>query len=177
MSGSGGGGGGGGGFEPPTGDCATLAFDTQLSSPKAAVVATLKVKDLLDVTTQVMGGTTVVVVLHGGQVAGGLASPLVQRLRECIENAQSSRLVCCPSPRVKYACTLRRPGSVVSFSGTPTADRRRCLSGALSAAIVDGSVWIRRASRICGGGVGCQSAAVVLCGPGHPACPWCKSRD
>jgi hypothetical protein len=85
MSGSGGSG-GGGGFEPPTSDCAKLAFDTQLSSPKAAVVSTLKVADLLDVTTQVMGGATVVVALHGGQVAGGLASPLVQRLRECIES-------------------------------------------------------------------------------------------
>jgi hypothetical protein len=86
MSGSGGIGGGGGGFEPPTGDCAALAFDTQLSSPKAAVVGTLKVNDVLDVTTQNMGGATVVVALHRGQVAGGLASPLVQRLRECIEN-------------------------------------------------------------------------------------------
>jgi hypothetical protein len=91
MSGSGGGGGGGGGFEPPAGDCATLAFDTQLSSPKATVVSTLKVKDVLDVTTQVVGGVTVVVALHGGQIAGGLASPLVQRLRECIENGTAFR--------------------------------------------------------------------------------------
>ena len=82
MSGSGG---GGGGFEPPTDDCARLAFDTQLSSPKAAIVSLIKVNDRLVVVTQVMGGATVVVALHNGQVAGGIASPLVQRLRECIE--------------------------------------------------------------------------------------------
>jgi hypothetical protein len=84
MSGSGGGG-GGGGFDPPGSSCADLEFDTQLSSPKPAVVTQLKVNDLLDVVTQVVAGATVVVALHKGQVAGGLASPLVQRLRECID--------------------------------------------------------------------------------------------
>ncbi len=84
MSGSGGGG-GGGGFDPPGSSCADLEFDTQLSSPKPAVVRQLKVNDSLDVVTQVVAGATVVVALHKGQVAGGLASPLVQRLRECIE--------------------------------------------------------------------------------------------
>ncbi|MFY9512885.1 MAG: hypothetical protein WAQ05_18115 [Rubrivivax sp.] len=83
MSGSGGGG-GGGGFDPGPDDCASLVFDTQLSSPKAAVVAGIQVGDELLVATQAAGGTTVVVVLHGGQVAGGLASPLIQRLRECM---------------------------------------------------------------------------------------------
>ena len=83
MSGSGGGG-GGGGFDPPTDSCAALVFDTQLSSPKQAVVATIQVGDELLVSTQTVSATTVVVVLHNGQVAGGLASPLVQRLRECM---------------------------------------------------------------------------------------------
>ena len=32
-----------------------------------------------------MGATTVVVVLHNGQIVGALASPAVQRLRECLE--------------------------------------------------------------------------------------------
>ena len=83
MSGSGGGG-GGGGFDSPPDNCAALVFDTQLSSPKQAVVATIQVGDEMLVATQTVGGTTVVVVLHNGQVAGGLASPLVQRLRECM---------------------------------------------------------------------------------------------
>lgn len=83
MSGSGGGG-GGGSFDPPPDNCAALVFDTQLSSPKQAVVANIQVGDELSVATQTVGGTTVVVVLHNGQVAGGLASPLVLRLRECI---------------------------------------------------------------------------------------------
>lgn len=84
MSGSGGGG-GGGGFDSPGTTCGDLEFDTQLSSPKPAVVVQLNVNDLLEVVTQVVAGATVVVALYKGQVAGGLASPLVQRLRECIE--------------------------------------------------------------------------------------------
>ena len=48
MSGSGGGG-GGGGFDPPTNDCASLSFDTQLSSPKAPIVSGLKVDDVVRV--------------------------------------------------------------------------------------------------------------------------------
>ena len=77
MSGSGSGG-GGGGFQPPTTDCAELAFDTQLSSPKADVVSRLDQGDVLDVATQVMQGTTVVVAVYEGEVAGGLASPSVR---------------------------------------------------------------------------------------------------
>ena len=82
MSGSGGG--GGGGFDSPPDNCAALVFDTQLSSPKQAVVTAIQVGDELLVATQTVADTTVVVVLHNGQVAGGLASPLVQRLRECM---------------------------------------------------------------------------------------------
>lgn len=83
MSGSPGSGGGGGSWEAPT-TCESLVIDTQLSSPKAAVIAGIAVGDVLDVALQ-PGTGTVVVVLHHGQVAGGLASPDVQRLRECIE--------------------------------------------------------------------------------------------
>lgn len=89
MSGSGGGG-TGGGFEPPS-NCADLAFTTQLSSPKPLVVGRLKVNEVLEVATQVTNGTTVVVVLHKGDVAGGLASPNLQRLRECIEGGTHFR--------------------------------------------------------------------------------------
>lgn len=81
MSGSGGG--GGGGFEPVD-NCAGLVIDTQLSSPKPAVVARLQVGNILEVAVQATGGSSAVVVLADGQLAGGLASPEVGRLRECI---------------------------------------------------------------------------------------------
>jgi hypothetical protein len=61
-----------------------LDISTQLSSPKAAVIAGLQAGEMLDVALQA-GADTVVVVLRHGQVAGGLASPDVQRLRECLE--------------------------------------------------------------------------------------------
>lgn len=84
MSGSGG---GGGGFAVPTGTCETLVIDTLLSSPKADVIARINLGDVLDVRTQIGEGTATVtvVVLHEGNVAGGLAAPLLQRLRECID--------------------------------------------------------------------------------------------
>ena len=82
MSGSGSG--GGGSFESPQDNCELLVIDTQLSSPKEEVIALINPGDVLAITTQIMGATTVVVVLHNGQLAGGLASPKVQRLRECM---------------------------------------------------------------------------------------------
>ena len=69
--------------DPPS-PCTTLVIDTQLSSPKPTVIAAVKIGDVLDVALQDMGGTSAVVVLRQGQVAGGLASPQVNRLRECI---------------------------------------------------------------------------------------------
>lgn len=82
MSGSGGG--GGGGSETPVTPCDELVLDTQLSSPKDDVVEKIKVGDTLEVSIQTKAGTTVVVVLYKGKVAGGLASPWVGRLRECL---------------------------------------------------------------------------------------------
>ena len=81
MSGSGGG--GGGGFAPPD-TCEANVIDTQLSSPKPAVLAGIHVHDKLDVTVQAGSGVESVVVLFNGEVAGGLASPEVRSLRECI---------------------------------------------------------------------------------------------
>lgn len=81
MSGSGG---GGGGPDTPVYSCEDLVIDTQLSSPKDQVVDKIKVGDVLEVAVQTKGGTTSVVVLHKGKVAGGLASPQLQQLRECI---------------------------------------------------------------------------------------------
>jgi hypothetical protein len=82
MSGSG----GGGGPDTPVLSCEDLVIHTQIASPKAAVVSKLSVGDVLDVAVQMQGGTAVVVLLFKGKQAGGLASPHLGHLRECIEN-------------------------------------------------------------------------------------------
>lgn len=82
MSGSGGSG-YSGNFERVD-SCDLLVIETQLGSPKEEVVNTIKAGDVLDVTVQSMGAISVVVILHEGQVAGGVAAPEVQKLRECI---------------------------------------------------------------------------------------------
>lgn len=84
MSGSGGGG-GGGGFDAPALPCEALVFETQLSSPKAAVIAQLEVDTTLGLAPQPFGAVVVVVALHRGAVAGGLAAPQVTRLLACME--------------------------------------------------------------------------------------------
>lgn len=82
MSGSGGSG-YGGGFESVD-DCGSLFIETQLSSPKEDVIDKIDVGDILDVIVQQVGTTMVVVVLWQGEIAGGIAAPQVQKLRECI---------------------------------------------------------------------------------------------
>jgi len=82
MSGSSG---GGGGPDTPTFSCEDLVIKAQIASPKAAVVSKLKMGDVLDVAVQTIGGVAVVVLLFKGKLAGGLASPHLSRLRECID--------------------------------------------------------------------------------------------
>jgi len=72
-----------GGFEP-IGDCGSLLVETQLSSPKEEAVEAVKPGQILDVELQQIGAMTVVVVMHQGQLVGGIAAPQVQKLRECI---------------------------------------------------------------------------------------------
>lgn len=86
MSGSSGGSGTGygGGFDASPASCETLIIESRLSSPKENVVAKFEEGDLLDV--QLQGHPEIVVVcLYEGEVAGGVASPDVSKLRECIE--------------------------------------------------------------------------------------------
>lgn len=92
MSGSG----GGGGYSGQYGDdfeiaCEKLTFITQLSSPQAHVVNTLYVGAILDIVQQVQGGQSVTVAIFNGNVAGGIASPKVQRMRVCISNGTTYR--------------------------------------------------------------------------------------
>lgn len=84
MSGSGGG--SFGGFHSSEKSCEELVINTQLSSPKQLIIQKLEVGDTLAVKAQQIEATVVVVALHEGEVAGGLASPVVNRLRECLEN-------------------------------------------------------------------------------------------
>ena len=82
MSGSGGGFGGGSGGSD---SCEDLVINTQISSPRAAVIQGIAVNDVLSVDVMQQGAVTVVVVKRGVVVAGGIAAPEVQRLRACIE--------------------------------------------------------------------------------------------
>lgn len=83
MSGSGGGfGTGGSGTSDES--CEDLVLETQLSSPKQEVIADLKIGSQLTVRAWTSGATTAIEVLHGRKVAGGLASPRISRLLECI---------------------------------------------------------------------------------------------
>ena len=73
----------GGGFERVD-VCEALLFETQLSSPKEEVVDTLSIGSQLEVTITQSGSTTIVAAMWNGKIAGGIAAPQVQRLRECI---------------------------------------------------------------------------------------------
>ena len=86
MSGSNGGGSNGGGNGTPPTPCDSLTLTTQISSPRADVVNRISVSDILDVGIERQGQQTVVVVRLGNEVAGGIASPQVPQLRDCIES-------------------------------------------------------------------------------------------
>lgn len=83
MSGSGGG--GYGGFNEPEISCENLIIETQLTSPRENVIAKIGVNTVLDVSLEQAGPSAVVVLTHQGEVAGGIASPQMTRLRECIQ--------------------------------------------------------------------------------------------
>lgn len=72
------------GFSTGASSCESLVITTQLNSPKPAVVAQINDGDTLDVTIQQMGAAAAVVALYRGELAGGLASPDLQKLRECL---------------------------------------------------------------------------------------------
>lgn len=87
MSGSGGGSGFGGQFggEDFAIACDKLTFSTQLSSPQEEVIDTLNIGDELLISIQNQDSQTSVVAIADGHIAGGIASPQIQRLRECIQ--------------------------------------------------------------------------------------------
>lgn len=65
--------------------CDTLVLDTQLASPKEDVIGQFDIGDVLEVVSNGLNGLSTVQVLWQGQVAGGVASPNVQKLLSCIQ--------------------------------------------------------------------------------------------
>ena len=81
----------GGGSAGATDDCSSITFKTNLSSPKAPVVSGLSEGDKLVIEVQTHNNNEVVVAVHNGNLAGGLTSPYVQKLRECLGDGHSYR--------------------------------------------------------------------------------------
>lgn len=71
----------------PTDSCEALQFDTQLASPKAAVVVQLKVNDILDIAFA-PSGNQVVIALWNGNEAGGVVDPQLTQLRNCMNKGE-----------------------------------------------------------------------------------------
>jgi hypothetical protein len=83
MSGSSGGG-YGGGFNETASECSDLVINTQVSSPKPSVVKLLNVGDILAVSLVLTNATEVVQLLSGSELLGGVASPDVNKLKNCL---------------------------------------------------------------------------------------------
>lgn len=72
----------------PASSCLTLAFNTQLASPKALVVSQLAVNDLLDVVFFSTNNQQTVVALYNGQEAGGIVDTRLSQLRNCLNDGE-----------------------------------------------------------------------------------------
>lgn len=81
---SGGGGGGGGGPVIDETPCTRVKFETQLTSPQPAVVATISVGDVLDVVLTQRQTVLVVEAQKNGVAVGGIAGLDATRLRTCL---------------------------------------------------------------------------------------------
>lgn len=73
-------------YEPRANDiaCENLVFNTQLASPKEDVIDLFNVGDVLEVQLHHLNGQVVVYALWQGQIAGGIASGFLPRLRACL---------------------------------------------------------------------------------------------
>jgi hypothetical protein len=65
--------------------CEKLIFNTQLASPKEPVISQLSEGDVLEVSISQHGGQVIVFAIWDGQVAGGIASEYLPRLRTCLQ--------------------------------------------------------------------------------------------
>lgn len=75
------------GSPPPSTSCATLRFDTQLASPKAAVVAQLSPGDILDVVFSQTNQQIVVAEWQGAE-AGSIVDQRLTQLRNCLNQGE-----------------------------------------------------------------------------------------
>ena len=66
-------------------DCQLLSIKTQLASPKSAVIAKLKVGDILEVELTPPAGP-VQIITSDGEVAGAVLPPDIAKLIECISD-------------------------------------------------------------------------------------------
>lgn len=64
--------------------CLTLELDTQLSSPKEDIVDRIQLGDALEVVLNATQTFSTVEVLWRGELAGGVASPEIQKLQSCL---------------------------------------------------------------------------------------------
>lgn len=84
------GGSGSGGWTPtsPTDKCSTLAFEAQLNSPQAAILATLVIGEYLAVDLSALP-KQVVQVIKNGVVVGALTGTQTPQLIGCLQNGYS----------------------------------------------------------------------------------------
>lgn len=79
------GGGGGGAWDMDYDvSCSRLRFRTQIATPQAGVVQSLREGHVLGVGIVGVDGAPVVAVFRDGSLVGGLAGGLVTKLRECL---------------------------------------------------------------------------------------------
>lgn len=64
--------------------CFTLELDTQLSSPKEDIVDRMQPGDALEVVLHTTQTFSTVAVLWRGELAGGVASPEITSLQNCL---------------------------------------------------------------------------------------------
>ncbi len=64
--------------------CEKLTINTQLSSPNPNVVPQLSVGCMLDIVQRYQNGLSLTEAIYQGNIVGGIASPQIQRMRECM---------------------------------------------------------------------------------------------
>jgi len=96
--------------EPEVVACERLQFETVVRSPNPAIVAQIKIGDVLDVGLD-QSQVQALVLIFAGQVVGGIVSPQARRLRECIREGT-----------IYKATVVTKPASnIVTVRITPSA--------------------------------------------------------
>jgi len=87
MSGSGG---GGGTPIPDFQSCEDLTINGQLSSPKEAIISKLTEGDILRIGFE-SNNITTVYAFYEDDIAGGIAAPVIGKLRECLRSGTKNQ--------------------------------------------------------------------------------------